>query len=205
MRPVDEQLLHGPHVAGGEAPVVAAHGGQMRHRVAAHASGVVHVGIDVAQCEGARRGKDRPPAVQAGVARAGNRPPAAWAPVDEDHVVEPVDRLEAHQQRRNSRAARASRRQRAPPRGSGPYRVRPRRGRCAESRRRFRRCRAARSATPARPPACASASTSARSARGEAIPRRRIADRGERGAQRLRRGGNHRPHPRPRVIAAGPR
>ena len=150
VRPVDQQLLHRPHVAGGEAPVVAAHRGQVHHAVGADPAAEVDVRVDVAERQRAGRRKHRPAAVETGVARAGDRPPAPWSAVDVDDVVEPVDRLEAEQQRRMAVLLERRPRRRAPPPGSEPCRARRRRGRCGASRRPSRGCRAGRSATVAR-------------------------------------------------------
>src|SRR6476661_11271719 len=71
----------------------------MRNRVAGDAAGVIDVRIEIALGERARRTKHRLPPVQTGIARARHRPPLAALAIDEDDVVEAVDRIEAEQQR----------------------------------------------------------------------------------------------------------
>src|SRR6185436_780374 len=60
----------------------------------------IDVGVEVAECERARRGEHRLAAVEPRVARARDRPPAPALLVDEDHMIELVDRFEAEEQRR---------------------------------------------------------------------------------------------------------
>ena len=148
---------------GREAPVVAAHRRQVDDAVAADPAAEVHVRIDVAERQRPRRGEHRPPPVQSGIARAGDRAPAVPAAVDEDDVIEPVDRLEAEEQRRVAvllERHRGEERRFQAVRGAV-------RDHAAEGAQRFaaalRCCRAGRSARPARPPACRRRSTSARS------------------------------------------
>ena len=101
VRSVEQDALGFPHVRFREPPVVAAEQiAEIDDGVGGHAPGEVHVRIDVAERKRARRREDRLAAVQAGIARARHRSPSSAAPVDEDHVVELVDRLEAHGERR---------------------------------------------------------------------------------------------------------
>ena len=100
MRVVEQHPLDLPHVRVRQPPVVVAHHAQIDDGVAGDAAGEVDVRIDVAERQRARRGEDRLPAVQARIARARDRSPAAAPPVDEDHVIELVDRLEAEDERR---------------------------------------------------------------------------------------------------------
>ena len=94
----------------------------------------VDVRIHVAQGERARGAEHRAAAVQAGIAGAGDRSPAAARSIDEDHVVELVDRFEAQNQRRPVRAVRESRLRPARPRGNAPCRGGRPGGSCAASR-----------------------------------------------------------------------
>ena len=109
-------------------PVVVAHDPQVDDGVGRDAAGEVDVRIDVTEGERARRREDRFPAVQSGIARARDRAPPAVALVDEDHVIELVDRLEAQDERRitvlfedHGRRESAASRQCA-----GPWRTTPR-------------------------------------------------------------------------------
>ena len=100
VRPVDQHLLDLPHVLLREAPVVGLEHSQIDDAVGFHASGEVDVSLVVTECQRARRREHRLPAVQSGIARPRHRSPAARRPVDEDHVVQQIDRLEAEDQRR---------------------------------------------------------------------------------------------------------
>ena len=93
-------LLDLPHVLLRQPPVVASEHPQIDDRVRLDAPGEVDVPLEVAQRQRARRGEDRLAPVQSRVARARDRAPARRRAVDEDHVVEQVDRLEAEDQRR---------------------------------------------------------------------------------------------------------
>ena len=70
-------VAHPPHVDDG---------------VAGHAAREVHVRVHVAQSQRPRRREHGSPAVKPGVARAGHRSPASALPIDENHVVQLVDR-----------------------------------------------------------------------------------------------------------------
>ena len=99
MRVLEQHPFDLPHVRVRQPPVVAAHHAQVDDRIAGDASGQIDVGIHVAQRERARRGEDRLPPVQPGVARSRHRPPAAATAIGEDHVIELVDRFEAEDER----------------------------------------------------------------------------------------------------------
>ena len=71
-----------------------------RHAVRLDAAGEVDVLVEVAERERPRRREHRLPAVQARIARARDGAPACRRAVDEDHVIEQVDRLEAEDERR---------------------------------------------------------------------------------------------------------
>ena len=79
MRPVEQHLLDLPHVLRREPPVVRAHHTQIDDGVGLDAAGEVDVRLEVAERERARRRKERPPSVQAGIARARDRSPAGLA------------------------------------------------------------------------------------------------------------------------------
>ena len=93
---VEQHPLDFPDVGCRQAPVVASHHhSEIDHGVSRNPSGVVHVGIDVAQGERPWRGEYRAPAVEPGVARSRDRSPSAPTAVDEDDVVQFVNGLEA--------------------------------------------------------------------------------------------------------------
>src|SRR5262245_1779004 len=96
----DQRAFDRPHVAGREAPIITAHTSEMVDAISGDTAGEVDVGVEVAQSERPGRAEHRLAPVQAGIARARDRAPAAVLPVDEDHVVEEIERLEAHDQRR---------------------------------------------------------------------------------------------------------
>ena len=100
MRPVEQHLLDFPHILLGQTPVVLAHHPQIDDGVRLDAAGEIDVRLDVAERERARRGEERLPAVQSGIARSRDRSPAGAGAIDEDDVIEQVDRLEAEDQRR---------------------------------------------------------------------------------------------------------
>jgi hypothetical protein len=101
MRQHDQRLFDRPHVLRRQPPVIGAHHRpQVGDAVAADPAGQVDVGIDIAQGQVAQPAEQRLAAMQPGVTRARDRAPAARAAIDEDHVIELVDRLEAHHERR---------------------------------------------------------------------------------------------------------
>ena len=102
VREIDQHLLDLPHVLRRQTPVVAGAASSLRSASAEtlQAAGVIDVAVVVTPRQRARRAEARLAAVQAGVARAGDRAPARVVAIDEDHVVEPVLRLEAHHERR---------------------------------------------------------------------------------------------------------
>ena len=98
---VEQHALHLPDVRVRQPPVVVVHGRpKIDHRVAGDASGEVDVRIEIAQRERAGCGKDGAAAVQAWIARPCHRSPTPVVTVDEKHVVQLVDRLEAEDERR---------------------------------------------------------------------------------------------------------
>ena len=146
VRVIEQHPLDLPHIPVAQPPVVVAHQRRDVHDdIAGDAAGEIDVRIHVAARERARVGEHRPAAVKARVARPGNRSPASVAPVDEDHVVELVDRFEAEKQRRVAVLLRGPPPRTAPPRGNGRTRAGRRRGSCAGwPGRRAPGCRAAR-------------------------------------------------------------
>ena len=109
--------------------------------------GEIDVPLEIAERERARRGEHRLAAVQPGSRERATDPQPCGAAIDEDDVVEQVDRLEAQHERRIAVLLEDHRRRRAPPRGNAPCRAGRRRGSCAASRRLARCCREGRSAS----------------------------------------------------------
>ena len=100
MRPLEQHPLDLPHVRLRQPPVVVAERAQVDDRIPLDASGEVDVRIEVAERERARRREHRLASVQARIARPRDRSPAARPAIDEDDVIEQVDRLEAEDERR---------------------------------------------------------------------------------------------------------
>ena len=73
---------------------------QIDDRVAGDAAVIVDVRLDVAERERARGAEDRLAPVQSGIARAADRSPSPAVPIDEQHVIQLVDRFEAEDERR---------------------------------------------------------------------------------------------------------
>ena len=93
---VQHHPLDGPDVLGGEPPVIATHvRRQVDDGVALHSAGVVDVRVGVAEGEGTRRREHRLSAVQARVTRARDGAPASLPAVDEQDVIQLIDRFEA--------------------------------------------------------------------------------------------------------------
>ena len=131
-----------------EPPVVGPHHAKIDDGVRLDAAGEVDVRLEVAERERAWRRKQRPPPVQARIARARDRSPSGLRSIDEDDVIEQVDRLEAQHERRIAMLLEDhGRRQRGfeAMRRSGPDDAAKAAQRLAA---RLRCCRAARSATP---------------------------------------------------------
>ncbi len=102
MRVIEQHALDLPDVARRQSPVVVPERAQIHDRVASYAAGVVDVRIDIAQRQRAWCREDGLAAMQAGIARSRNGSPSAVQAIDEDHVVEVIDRLEAEDERRVS-------------------------------------------------------------------------------------------------------
>src|SRR5262249_25707769 len=100
MRVREQRALDFPYVAVGGPPVVAAEHAQIDNGIAGDAAGEVEVWIEIAERERTRRGEDRLAAVQPRVPRSRHRSPAAAVAIEEDHVIELVDRFEAEGERR---------------------------------------------------------------------------------------------------------
>src|SRR5438034_5632545 len=100
MRPLEQQSLDLPHVGFRQSPVVVPEHAQVDDGVRLYAPGEVDVRVEVAEGERARGGEHGLPAMQSRIARPRDRSPSAWSAVDEDDVVEQVDRLEAQDERR---------------------------------------------------------------------------------------------------------
>src|SRR5262249_24506130 len=101
MRIVEQHPLDLPDVRVRESPVVVAH--LVRHvddRVARDAAGEVDVWIRVSERERSWRLEHGPAAVQTRIPRASHRSPAPATLIDEDDVVEVIDRFETEHERR---------------------------------------------------------------------------------------------------------
>src|SRR5688572_12660461 len=100
VRPIPQQSLDFPEIAGRKPPVIAAELAQVDDRVSLDAAGVVDVALYIAQSEITGSPEHRPAAVQSRIPGARNRSPSFWALVYEQHVIEKIDRLEAEHERR---------------------------------------------------------------------------------------------------------
>ena len=99
MRPVEQHLLDLPDVLRCEPPLVRAHDTEIDDGVRFDTTSEVDIGLDVAEREGARRGEQRPSSVKARIARACDGSPARRGSIDEDDVIEQVDRFETEHER----------------------------------------------------------------------------------------------------------
>jgi hypothetical protein len=91
-----------PDVLVRQPPVIVPQHAQIDDGVRLDAACGIDVRLDVAERERARRREERQSSVQAGIARARDRSPSRWRAIDEDDVIEQVDRLEAQDERRVS-------------------------------------------------------------------------------------------------------
>ncbi len=99
MGPIEQEALNLPDVLFREPPVPRPQNSEVNHRVRFDAAGVVHVALGVAERKCARRGEHGFSTVQTGVTRARHRSPTLRRAVDEDHMIEEVDRLETENER----------------------------------------------------------------------------------------------------------
>src|SRR6185295_3368232 len=100
MRVIEEHPFDLPYVRVCQPPIVPVHPSQVDDGIAGDAACQIDVGIEVTARERLWRLEDRLPAMQAGIARSGDRSPSAVAAVHKDDMIEPVDRFKAEDQRR---------------------------------------------------------------------------------------------------------
>src|SRR5262249_26123246 len=92
VRIVEQDALDFPRIAFRRPPVVAGENAKIDNRVAGDAAGVVDIRIEIAQRQRTRRREDRLATVESRVSRPGDRAPSAAVPVQEDDMIEFVDR-----------------------------------------------------------------------------------------------------------------
>lgn len=100
MRPVTKQALHLPEISIRQPPVVGIQHSQVEHAVTLDSPRVIHVSLRITLRESARRLEERLAAMQAGITRARDGPPARLRAIDPDYMIEQVYRLEAQHERR---------------------------------------------------------------------------------------------------------
>ena len=102
MRPLLKQALDSPEISIRQSPIIWIQHSQVEHAITLDPSRVIDVTLRITESECARRFESRLAAVQSGIARARNRTPSGFVAIDEDHMIEKIDRLEPKYQRRIS-------------------------------------------------------------------------------------------------------
>src|SRR3954464_2225667 len=102
MRQVQQHPLYFPDISWRQSPVVVADLAQICDRVTRDPAREIDVRVDVAQGQRSRRGKHRFTPVQSRITRSSDRSPPAVLTIDEEDVIQLVDRFKRHDERRPS-------------------------------------------------------------------------------------------------------
>ena len=100
MRVIEQAPFDLPHVRVSQPPVVRPHHAQVDHGIAGDAARQVDIRIHITRRKRPRGGEGRFASMKARIAGPRHRPPSSTALVDEDDVIERIDRLKAQDERR---------------------------------------------------------------------------------------------------------
>src|SRR5690349_7476143 len=102
MRPLLQQTLDLPEISARQSPVIWIEHSQIEHAISLYPSRVIDVALRIAESECARCLENGLAAMQSRITRACHRSPSGFITIDEDHMIEEIDRLETKNQRRIS-------------------------------------------------------------------------------------------------------